>query len=338
MSSAWRTTSLRSDERLGGTVKIRYGDVFSEPADLAVLPCATDGQLTDFVRRTREDLNLPGPPRELELASLQLFHLAVPQVPIRWLAYAAARDNAGSSPDILREIGRKVGALTVGEQAITVVAAPIIGSGAGRVPLVPAIQAFVEGFRLVAAPHAVLSLCAPRRNSFSKVEVWYSSWMVETRTPPRVFLSYNQATQASWVKGLHEFLKSQGIDAVVDRWELKLMMDLKEWMAQEISRADKVVIISDEAYARKADMHEGGVGEETSIIEIDLKRPAPPEKYIAVIRSQSAAAGTPAYLRGRFVVHCSSDDQTARVYQQILRALHGEGHVAPPFGERPIYL
>jgi hypothetical protein len=41
-------------------------------------------------------------------------------------------------------------------------------------------------------------------------------------------------------------------------------MELPQWMCNELDLADKVVIVSDEAYAEKADGHLGGVGWETS--------------------------------------------------------------------------
>jgi len=321
-----------------GNVKIRHGDIFGEAAGLAVLPCATDGALKDFARRTREDLNLPGPPSRLELGQLRILDLDAPHLLVRRLAYAAVRDERGSSPEILRHVGVKLGEFLHREPAVGVVASPLLGTGAGGVPLIPAVEALAHGFRDAAPPDATLSLCAPRLNSFRKLEAWYASWLVKTRTPPRVFLSYNKATQALWVKGLHEFLRSQGIDAIVDRWDLKLMMNLKAWMTQEILRADKVVIVSDEAYAAKANKHEGGVGYETSIIEAELERLSHSGKYLAIIRSGSAASGTPAYLQGRFVIHCSSEAQTPSTYQLILRALYDTAETAPPSGEAPIYL
>jgi hypothetical protein len=123
--------------------------------------------------------------------------------------------------DILHRIGVRLGELAATQEGVAVVAAPLLGTGAGGVPLVPAVQAVVDGFRLAAPSEATLSLCAPRRNSFRSLETWHSSWRVKLSGSPRVFLSYNQSTQASWVSGLHEFLKSQGVNAVVDRWELK---------------------------------------------------------------------------------------------------------------------
>ena len=43
-------------------------------------------------------------------------------------------------------------------------------------------------------------------------------------------------------------------------------------MNRELASADKVIIISDAAYAVKADDRHGGVGWETMLIQSDLKR------------------------------------------------------------------
>jgi hypothetical protein len=268
---------------------------------------------------------------------MQLFELAETRL-IRRLAYVAARDEKGSSPEVLHTIGLRLGKLTTIDTTVKVIAAPLLGTGAGRVPLISAVQALTDGFRVFAAPDSLLSLCVPRYDSFRKLTEWYSKLQVSSRPALRVFLSYNQATQSPWVQGLHEFLRGQGIDARVDVWDLKMMMDLNDWMSQEIALADKVIIISDEAYAKKADNYEGGVGEETRAIEADLKSSKFSDKYIGVVRSDSVDTGTPAYLSRRFMIHCCSDEHTAADYQKILKQLYGDSRVPPPLGKRPLYL
>src|SRR5262245_31030154 len=168
---------------------------------------------------------------------MRLVDLTLPRIPVRRLAYVAARDKIGSSPEVLRSIALQLGALARTDPAIRVIASPLLGTGAGRVSIIPAVKAIADGFRLFAAVDSFLSLCAPRGYSFRTLASWHSEWQASLRTPPRVFVSYNQATQSVWVKELHTFLRAQGINAVVDRWELKIMMNLNEWMGQEISQA-----------------------------------------------------------------------------------------------------
>lgn len=120
----------------------------------------------------------------------------------------------------------------------------------------------------------MLTLCAPRRRTFSQLQEWYARWTMKVQPSPRVFLSYNQRTQARWVHRLSEFLKER----------------------------------------------------------------APDGKYIVVVRSNPMEAGLPQYLRGRLVIPCPSDEQTASVYQIVLSALYDEGAGEPRLGEPPVYL
>jgi hypothetical protein len=50
-------------------------------------------------------------------------------------------------------------------------------------------------------------------------------------------------------------------------------MDLQQWMSNELSMADKVLVVCDEVYKRKADGRLGGVGWETMIIQGDIAVP-----------------------------------------------------------------
>ena len=49
------------DKFVRGFVKVRYGNVFDEPADLILLPCSMNGGMTDFVRRSAVHFGLPSP-------------------------------------------------------------------------------------------------------------------------------------------------------------------------------------------------------------------------------------------------------------------------------------
>ena len=320
-----------------GDIKVLNSDVFSERAGLAVLPCATDGTLKDFARKTREELKLPKPPTQLSIGSLRLYKLADLDLPVRRLAYVAVRDRKGSSPEILRTVGLRLGELAAKDRRIDVISAPLLGTGAGHVPLVPAIEALAEGFRERAPEQASLTLCAPRSSTFQKVKKWLSVSSIRWRRPLRVFLSYNKATQSAWVKDFCDFLRRNGVDARIDQSELKLTMKLKAWMREEIARADKVVIVSDPVYARKADRMEGGVGYETSIIKRELRRRVRVEKYLVIVRAKDLESGTPRYLEGRYVRLQKSGDPTHRIFAQLLKDLR-DPRTRPPLRRPPVYL
>jgi len=57
-------------------------------------------------------------------------------------------------------------------------------------------------------------------------------------------------------------LSSNGIEAVLDQWALKPGDDLSHFMEQNLSSADKVLMICSENYVSKANSGKGGVGYE----------------------------------------------------------------------------
>lgn len=83
---------------------------------------------------------------------------------------------------------------------------------------------------------------------------------------PKAFISYSR-TDADHIRvvELAEELVESGVDVVLDEWHLQEGQDLYAFMEQAVTdpEMDKVIVISDEEYARKADEREGGVGTET---------------------------------------------------------------------------
>jgi hypothetical protein len=93
----------------------------------------------------------------------------------------------------------------------------------------------------------------------------------QVRRPIRVFMSYAHSSpeHKKWVETLGTFLRHNGIDARLDTWHLRSGMDISQFMANELALADRVIIISDEKYADKADGRIGGAGWETMLIQGD---------------------------------------------------------------------
>lgn len=79
---------------------------------------------------------------------------------------------------------------------------------------------------------------------------------------PKIFVSYSYDSQQhkDWVRKLATGLRVQGIDAVLDQWDLTLGQDMAAFMATGIRKADRVLLICSEAYVAKAEAGMGGVG------------------------------------------------------------------------------
>jgi len=67
--------------------------------------------------------------------------------------------------------------------------------------------------------------------------------------PLKIFISYSWSSQehSEWVIGLAERLVSDGVDVVIDRWDLKEGHDLYSFMERMVNSAEieKVLIVSD---------------------------------------------------------------------------------------------
>ena len=79
-------------------------------------------------------------------------------------------------------------------------------------------------------------------------------------TPPKVFISYSHDSDShkSWVKEIATYLRSNGIDAILDQWVLSLGSDLAKFMEHGLSQSDRVLIVSTDNYIEKANSGNGG--------------------------------------------------------------------------------
>lgn len=88
----------------------------------------------------------------------------------------------------------------------------------------------------------------------------------------KVFISYAWESEEhrEWVKALADRLLSDGIDAVLDQYDLELGDRLPQFMEQSVRSSDYVLIVCTPAYKQKADARIGGVGYEGHIISGEL--------------------------------------------------------------------
>src|SRR3989344_1906497 len=111
--------------------------------------------------------------------------------------------------------------------------------------------------------------------------------MTGKTTDPRVFISYSWSSpqHESWVIDLAERLSTDGVDTVLDKWDLKEGQDKFHFMEQMVrdSGITKVLMICDQVYAEKADGRLGGVGTESQIISKEVYDNVTQEKFIPLV-------------------------------------------------------
>ncbi len=113
---------------------------------------------------------------------------------------------------------------------------------------------------------------------------------------PKTFVSYSWSSpeHQQWVIDLATQLRENGVDAILDKWDLKEGHDSIAFMEKMVTdpTVEKVIMVSDRVYAEKADGRRGGVGAEAQIISPQIYAKADQNKFVAVV-SELDAEGKP---------------------------------------------
>ncbi|RKU23703.1 hypothetical protein C6503_02605 [Candidatus Poribacteria bacterium] len=111
---------------------------------------------------------------------------------------------------------------------------------------------------------------------------------------PKVFASYSHDSDdhKQWVLKLCTKLVENGVDVMLDQWDIRLGTDQTLFM-EKLGAADRVLVICTDAYVEKADNRAGGVGYEGRIITAQIAGNLKTDKFIPVIRQSSNEKKTP---------------------------------------------
>lgn len=162
---------------------------------------------------------------------------------------------------------------------------------------------------------------------------------------PKVFISYSWSSKEhkTWVLELSKKLISDGIKVILDEWDLKEGQDKHVFMEKMITdkKINKVLVICDEKYSKKADNRAGGVGTETQIISKKVYEDTGQEKFIPVIseRNDDGKPYMPSFMASRIFIDLSSDENYKNNYKKLIRNLYGKPiSKKPSLGTPPSYI
>lgn len=162
---------------------------------------------------------------------------------------------------------------------------------------------------------------------------------------PKIFISYSWTTpkHEDWVINLAERLVSDGVDVIIDKWNLKEGHDKYDFMETMVKSPDiqKVLIILDKKYSEKAEKRAGGVGTETQIISPKIYGDVSQEKFIPIVaeKDENGNAFTPTFLESRIYIDLSDDDKFEENYENLLRNIYQRpAYNKPKIGKAPSYL
>lgn len=162
---------------------------------------------------------------------------------------------------------------------------------------------------------------------------------------PKVFISYSWSSPGhqALVKQWAEQLVSDGVDVVLDIYELKEGHDKFAFMERMVTDASvtHVLVICDQAYSKKADARKAGVGTESQIISKEVYEKVEQSKFIPIVCEfdEKGEPFLPTFLKSRIWIDFSTPEAANENWEQLIRLLYGKPiHEKPTLGKAPAYV
>jgi NB-ARC domain/SEFIR domain len=173
-----------------------------------------------------------------------------------------------------------------------------------------------------------------------------SSERPASRNPVRVFVSYSHESDEHMaaVYDFYVLLRSQGIDAKLDRPAAERRQDWPAWMLEQVRAARFVLVMASPAYKRSSDGYtsadEGrGVQFEARLIREFFYRDqkAGLERFLPVLLPGVSAEAIPDFLSPTAATHYRVTEMTADGCEALLRVLTDQPYEEePPLGPIPV--
>jgi len=155
---------------------------------------------------------------------------------------------------------------------------------------------------------------------------------------PKCFISYSHDSEEhkEWVLNLATRLVKNGVDVILDHWDLRLGGDLPSFMEGGLTGVDRVICICSNAYVNKANAGYGGVGYEKMILTAQLMYSTNSEKIIPLIKNNESSKPTPVFLQTKQYIDFRYETEYENSYSKLIKEIHGESIKArPALGTNP---
>lgn len=133
-----------------------------------------------------------------------------------------------------------------------------------------------------------------------------------------------------WVRNLAGELCKDGVDVILDYWDLKSGESLTKFMEDSICKSDYVLIICTPKYKKRADDRAGGVGYEDNIITALSLYTDEIGKFIPVLRNGTWKGSAPVWLLDKVYIDLSGTPYSEENYIHLLAAIHNIRIPRPP--------
>ena len=137
--------------------------------------------------------------------------------------------------------------------------------------------------------------------------------------PPKLFVSYSHdnLSHKDWVLQLATRLVRNGVDVILDQWDLTLGSDLPRFMESGLTASERVLAICTAIYVEKANSSAGGVGYEKMILTAELMKNTTTDRIIPVVRNNTKETLLPTFLSSRVYIDFSDTKASIPNYLEI---------------------
>ena len=131
-------------------VVVRNTDLFSEPADMLVLPCSRSGTISSNIEEKIAQFGIPGPYRGPQraaiLGQIEVYDAEPGSQVARYVCWAVTVFRTYTTLGAIRTVAREAALVAESKSDIHIIATPLLGTGAGRADPMKSAAALVEGF------------------------------------------------------------------------------------------------------------------------------------------------------------------------------------------------
>lgn len=314
--------------------ELYYGSIFDKKCDIIVIPCNNFGGVSNGILKEFTKYNIPKvtfmnhPGDILFSENIGSFTNAA----IIAFASSVSTSPKKTEDKYLAKICDEI-ILYCQINSLSIINIPLLGTGAGNLSYQESFKVLKEHFEN--ADGITLRIFTLSQEFYFEFKQ-KNDYVIHN---PRVFISYTgeDPENRKWVKSFVCKLRENGVNARVDIFNLKLGTDLPQWMTNELCMADKVILICDEYYVKKADSRNGGVGWETMIIQGDMMMNPQLNKYICIVRKGKIDDGIPIYAKTKFSLHCTESEIAEADFKELLYCLF-DIDIEPNIGDIPTYI
>lgn len=153
-----------------------------------------------------------------------------------------------------------------------------------------------------------------------------------------VFISYSHDSEEhkKWVRQLATRLVRNGIQVILDQWDLRAGEEIPRFVEDSILGSDRVLLICTEQYARKANQRTGGVGLEALVINSSLMSDLGTTKFLVLVRQNSETVELPELLKSRLYLDFSNTENFDAEIERLIKEIHDVVHLdKPELGPNP---